>query len=603
MPISLYISSNNFLEQEKIKKIKKSANGANRLVVQEEISDNIYAVTTHTKHCALGKNRLYVDDKVIAVFGGLFVDEENLPWHKIIEALEHEKHDIFTSFNAQFSVIIYFKKSRKTFWVSDRFSQYPLYYTTKNNELLISSSLSTFFECLESKKFNEKWLYDYIFFNLPLDTTSPIIDVHRMPAASVFCLEENNIKITTYASPFSAEIPHQSDKKSKEEAFELFKERFPKYYTILSGGKYSSAITAGYDARISALFAPKNLDFELYTYGMPSCLDILEGRKMAQSLELKHHELAFTDDVVKDLEYMANQSNTIGGGNLNILRATLQWLYEKLSDIDIEVASGGIVGDHFFRSDGTPGGNLSICATKLFENIDYNIQTNPFFSVFSNKKRAEDYFVESRDSLFLRLDWQNTSLGERHLNYAMYELSPKYYGAEYELAEHYLNLVSPYWDTKVRELAYKTTLSSMTMNAKLHSSKFPYWRANSMFAYILNQDSAFKKLPILGVSPIFLASGNKQVIQFGKVLQKSIPTVMKKVFSKQEDPQENWPLWFNKYLLGATLNHSPKLRISEYINSETLGKILSTETVKTTNEENTFIGGKLLTAELMLSKF
>lgn len=603
MPACMFVSSMAPSVDDKMSScMEMSVNKANKLQVNKANRSGLFAAVSSILHCRLGKSRLFTDEKVTACFTGTLIDQDAIPWQSILSALEKGKYDIFSTFNAPFVVMAHFHDQKKTFLVSDMCAQLPLYYSVQNGNLLASTSLSTFFDCLDSITFNEKWLTDFVLFNFPIAETTPITEVKRIPSATVLSWQDDSINLCDYAHVYRSHIPVCSDKEMKERTYEIFKERFSKYYGNLATGPYAASITGGFDSRLCVLFAPETTDLHLYTYGMPECHDMSMGKIIAQTLGHPHHALGFTEDVVASLTDMANQCVDYTGGSLNTLRSTLVWVYEQLSALGLESVVTGIVGDHFFRSGGSPGSNLSIAASELFQDPQYELQGNPYFSVFLDKKKSMDHFIESRESLEKRFNWSSLPMGERHLTYAMYELSTKYFGGETELANHYVDITSPFWDNEIRKNAYNNTISTHTLTKYMYDV-YPYWKKHSMFAYILAMDPKFKNIPVHGLPPKYYAAGNRSYLLLGKILIKGKSKIYRMIFPPPKDYQEKWHIWLGKYLLSPLVQSSSPLLISEYFDPAEIQKIINSEIGENATGANHFIGGKLVTAELVLRKF
>lgn len=603
MPACMFISQMApFVNEKMCSSMETSINKANKLQISKTNRSGLFTAVSAVPHCRLGKSRLYTDEKVTACFTGTLIDQDAIPWEGILFALEKEKYDIFSTFNAPFVVMAHFHDQKKTFLISDMCSQLPVYYSTQNGNLLASTSLSTFFDCLDLITFNEKWLTDFVLFNFPIAETTPITEVKRVSSATVLSWQDGSINFCNYAPVYRSHIPVCSDKEMKERTYEIFKERFPKYYGNLEAGPYAASITGGFDSRLCVLFAPETTDLHLYTYGTPQCHDMTMGKMIAQTLGYPHHALGFTDEVITSLADMADQCIDYTGGSLNILRSTLVWLYEQLSTLGLESVVTGIVGDHFFRSGGSPGSNLSIAASELFQNPQYEPQNNPYFSVFLDKKKAMDHFIESRDSLEKRFNWSSLPMGERHLTYAMYELSIKYFGGEAELANHYIDISSPFWDNEIRKNAYNNTISTHTLTKYMYDV-YPHWKKHSIFASMLERHPKFKNIPINGLPPKYYAAGNRNYFLLGKILVKGKNKIYRMIFPQPEDYQEKWHIWLGKYLLAPLVQSSSPLLISEYFAPAEIQKIINSETGAKATGANHFIGGKLVTAELVLRKF
>ncbi len=581
-----------------------SINKVGRLRTRKARDTNVFGAVSFTPHCRLGGDRLFDDGGVCAWFVGYLVDHRRIPWAEIVRALESGDYAFFKTFKAPFAVAAHFRQTGDTFLVSDVCSQFPAFYADTTDTLVISTAFSTFFACLEQKKFNEKWLTDFILFNLPVDDTTPIQGVCRMPAASVLRVDRAGGKSsqTRYAEPYRAMIPNRSEKETKERTYTIFCERIPKYYTLLSAGPYAASATSGFDSRVCISFKPDDVDLQLYTYGLPGCEDMVVGKEIAGALGLRHHALPLDGDRLRALYSLAQKTVERSGGGANALRANLVHVYEQLADLGLEAVITGINGDHYFRSSGVTPHTFSVAAVSLIKDPKYMPLEHPYLSAFKNTEQALEHFRQSVDSLEQRFAWSSIPLSERQLTFAHYELGAKYFGGELSLADNYLAMVSPFWDASIRELSYTSNLSTLTLTPFIYDV-FPYWKRHSLFSYILLQHSKLKTLPVHGISPKYYAPGSKAFLLWGKILQKGPRKLLQKFRPPQDTPQEAWDKWLGEFMLQKLPQTTDSLLTAEFISPDVLHNVVSSEIRTDTRGGSFHLGGKILTAELLLRQF
>jgi hypothetical protein len=107
---------------------RKSINKEGHLSLVDIQDTAFYGAVSFVKHCRLGSSRLFDNGRVCALFAGILLDHRVLPWEDIVQALEKNQYNYFNRFKAPFVIITYFRNNGNVFIVSDRCSQYPVYY-------------------------------------------------------------------------------------------------------------------------------------------------------------------------------------------------------------------------------------------------------------------------------------------------------------------------------------------------------------------------------------------------------------------------------------------------------------------------------------------
>ena len=254
------------------------------------------------KNAPLKGKRIYEDHNCIAIFCGDLIGFNNIiPMKLIIDHIKSEKYENFKDFSGQFAIAYHEKKSKNTIIISDRRSQKPIYYKKIDNGFIFSSELPTFCRLLKSISFNEKWLYDYLFFNYPVFQTTFLKNIFKMPPGSVltYNFKKNNINIKKYAGIFKRNEILLKESESFKTAIKTFKETIPAYYK--SSENIACALTGGWDGRTVLSFAEDTSRLTAYTYGVPGCGDLIVANKIAQKVKIQHMAIPFGDDFVDKL--------------------------------------------------------------------------------------------------------------------------------------------------------------------------------------------------------------------------------------------------------------------------------------------------------------
>ncbi len=203
------------------------------------------------------KGQRYFSNENWTVFlAGELIDYQIIPFNKIIQLLESQKFNELKNLNGVFAIIAFNKKEDNYYIISDRRAQFPIYYYFKNDIAIISSELSSFCRLLENAMFNEKWLYDYMFFHYPIGDDTFLENVKRLSYSSVliYSNKTKGIKIKKYAEVFRKKEKLYKGNDGIEYAKEIFSRRVPKYFE--GSDNIACALTGGWDGRTNLVLAP-----------------------------------------------------------------------------------------------------------------------------------------------------------------------------------------------------------------------------------------------------------------------------------------------------------------------------------------------------------
>jgi asparagine synthetase B (glutamine-hydrolysing) len=596
----LYSPVSRIDESGRLAGARKSIDQACRLSLREIEEERLYVGVSFVGRCRVGGNRIFDDGRACGWYCGFLPDHATVPWRDVIASLDTREYGLFREFKSHFALCVHFRDTGETCLVSDRCSQQPLFYHDSPGLVACSTTLTTFFRSLERKEFEKKWLTDFVFFNFPIGETTPLRNVLRMPAASVLRTEGGGRPVIEgYAPAYAANVPTCPEREMKERAYEVFAQRIPRYYGSLSSGKYAASITSGFDSRVAVSFRPADVELELYTYGIAGCPDMQDGAEIADALGLAHHALEVDASVLGRLFGLAGKSLEYSGGTINALRATLTFAYERLAGFGLQSVVTGISADHFFRSSGATPHTFSVAAVNMVKDPAYRPVDSDLLVFFRDRDASLDHFESSAQHLERFFSWSSRQLADRQLTFANYELAAKYFGGELALADNYVSMASPYWDSDIRHLAYHSNLSTLTLTPFIHA-KFPYWKRHSLFGHVLNRHDVFRRLPVHGLLPAHYAPGLRLPFLFHKSVRLG-PGKLARMAGwnpRPEVPLENWPSWVREHILDDFCRNAESLRIYEYMSADKVKAVLQEERA---HGGNHYLVGKILTAELVLS--
>jgi hypothetical protein len=582
---------------------RESIDMARRLAVRECSEERLYSAVSFVPNCRLGEDRFFDNGRACGWYCGFLADHAAVPWRDVVAALDSGKYGFFRELKSHFALCVHFRDTGETCMVSDRCSQQPLFYHVGSDQLTCSTTLATFFRCLGRREFEEKWLSDFIFFNFPVGNTTPIRNVLRMPAASVLRMNSGGGKpvMEGYAPTYAADVPFCPEQEMKERTYEVFAQRISKYYNSLSKGRYAASVTSGFDSRVAISFKPKDVELDLYTYGIAGCPDMHEGAQIAAALGLAHHALEIDTNVLGGLYGLAGKSLQYSGGTINALRSTLAFAYERLAGCDLQSVITGISADHFFRSSGATPHTFSVAAIGMVKDPSYRPLDSEYLDLFRNRDTTLGHFEASAHHLESALSWSSRRLSDRQLTFAHYELATKYFGGELALADNYVAMASPYWDSDIRLLSYHSNLSTLTLTPFIHD-EFPYWKRHSLFGHVLDRHDVFRSLPVHGLLPAHYAPGSKIPYLCHKVRRLGTGKIARMLGlpSRPEVPLEDWKYWVRDHLLEDFCRNIETLKIYEYMPADRVKAVLQRERLQASDH---YLVGKIVTAEMVLSLF
>ena len=549
------------------------------------------------KNDLYGDNRYFEDDRFTCLFAGDLIGYQSVPWLKITNAMADKKYSELRSLKGPFALCVLDKGKDILYAISDRRSQFPLFYSITDSGILLSTTISTF--CHNEKmQFNPGWLYEFLYFNYPVGQTTPVKNVLRVPPALVFSYNLNTGQhaMIEYTQPFRRAEKLIEGKDAIQKAKSVFQERMAKH--VPSNTKCAISLTSGFDSRTvlaySIPWCKSNL--ETYTYGIAGCTDLKVASSVANSLGIKHQQIIFDDSFIGQLGKMMYETVYLSGGLERVTRSTLKYVYRTLTTdgANFPVVLTGIAGDHLFRDHVKSKGNIpSLVSTDMAATIQGGtpcINKSFFKRVFGkNYASFEEY---TRESLHrLEKAYGPISHPEPYMSFLIYEVSPKYFAGEHAIASNFTTLRSPYWDDDIISLAYEISFSTIGFSESL-PEKDKYFEA-VLQANLIETKKNFSKIKIRGV-PIYAYSvNNKFIYNLIKILWKGPSKIVDHIRNNSEVPLEDWPKWV-KNPLGPETNKllSRDSLILAYVATEFI------EEFKMMDNEHWI--GKFVTAEILM---
>ncbi len=558
--------------------------------IQIKIDSSSKLLYSYLSHEPIKGQRYFEDENWTVFLAGELIDYSTVPFKKIIDIIDRKSFNEFKNLNGVFAIIVRNKKEEKNYIISDRRSQYPLYYYFKNETAIISSDLSSFCRLLDSAKFNEKWLYDYMFFHYPIGDGTFLENVKRLSYSSVLIYynKTKEIEIIKYAEKFQKKENLLKGKEGIEYAKEVFKRRVPKYFE--GPDNIACALTGGWDGRTNVALAPDRNKITTYTYGSNDCSDFVSSRKAVKKIKTNHLEINFDDEFIEGLKTEMFETVFLSSGTQSIQRSTLLGVYSRLADFSVVLS--GINYDGLFR--GNVGGPslVSPYVINIFKNGRKDFDLKDSHNVFLGVNGKISNEITERFNL-IENEFGDLHLAESHLLYTNYMCDPQYFLGEYKIAELFTTLRVPAWDYEIIDLAFSIEQSTLNFSELVRNQR------GAQDTMVLQANLISEFAPELFNVPIKLSSP-KEVLKneflfnlYGQY-RRATNKISKNILYRNQKPLEDWNSWLNVNHKSTVDNliFSNESLIQNYFTKDYLREI------KTKRDHRTI--GKLCTIEIIL---
>lgn len=553
---------------------------------------NGYVATANLPNSRFDDSYYYEDKDFFCCFSGDLVDFVSIPWDDIIEFCKNSSFERFGNLKGNFAIAVIDKPYNKFYLISDRLSQYLVYYSITDSSFIFSTALSTFVRLQRKPDFNINWLYEYFFFNFPIGQNSFLVNVKRMPQSSVlkYDFRTSAVSVFKYAPPFKKPPELMLANKALERALSIFKGRVPKYFD--KDRRIALGISSGFDSRTLLALAPPNSISETYTYGVPGCSDLKGASALCNCLKIPHRDIVFGRDFTDALPDLIYKTVWISNGLQGINRSSLMYVYEELINRGRhQIVISGVSGDHLFRGHGNVPSIISADMEKTFITNSHCINHQLFKRIFGQKYREFEGHINNVLT-YIRTNYGPFNLAQTHLNYFMYEVAPKYFAGEAAIANNYALFRCPYWDADIMKLAYEISLSTLSFSRFLGAKKDGF-AENILQANIIETNKDFADIPVRSI-PLTLYTGNHRILyKLYRTLIRGPRYIRNKMFPNACPPLEDWKRWY-KETLRQEINNllGTNCAACDYIDVSFI------EEIKRTN--NTYWLSKLATVEIIL---
>ena len=245
-------------------------------------------------------------DDIVIVFNGeiynyqqLIIDE-NLQCNTksdtevLIRLYQKYNAEFLNKLNGAFSFVLYDKNKNRFFGARDRYGKKPFYYFHKDDQFIFSSLIKPIIHILGyTPKLNKIALSQYLQYFVPLEPNTFYTDIYKLPKASYFIYENNQLvikkyyKIKTYKKIYDEKIAIEQ---IEEKLFNAVEQR------MISDVEIGSLLSGGIDSSfISAIFSKlSNKPIKTFSIGYDEHMKYSElkyASLVAKSIKSEHTEV------------------------------------------------------------------------------------------------------------------------------------------------------------------------------------------------------------------------------------------------------------------------------------------------------------------------
>lgn len=173
----------------------------------------------------------YKSDDLLILFAGDLIGYDAVPWERVARGIAGDTA-WFATLRGEFAFMVFDRARGTVSLVSDRRAQVPVYYARLGSGFAFSTDISTFTVLGKAPTLNADWLYEYLFFNIPVDTTTPLRDVQRLRPASVLRFEAatNAVTVRPYAHAFRQRGELAVGREALKRCVATFEQVVPRYF-------------------------------------------------------------------------------------------------------------------------------------------------------------------------------------------------------------------------------------------------------------------------------------------------------------------------------------------------------------------------------------
>jgi asparagine synthetase B (glutamine-hydrolysing) len=528
------------------------------------------------------------------LLAGDIVNHEELDWAAIKHCLTTTSPQTacLQRLRGSFAIVFVDQDSNRLWVVTDPSAWLPVLIARTSHGVAVSTSLAAIIRAIpDAASVNENWIFETIFFNHGVGSTTPVVGVDRLPPGTITEVDLGSGQVTQRAYRDKPQRVQRliNGTEGIEEAITAFRETVPRYFP--QGLPTTMGISEGLDCRtvLAALPASRIAGLHSFTFGRATSTEICEAAEIAAHLGLTHTPVHLEQTFLDQLPQLARDTVFLSDGLQSINRSHLLYTYSQLQHDGepFSVIMTGVSGDHIFRDHIQGWGNvphiLSADAAAQHRNGRTPVNATYYRDVFGC--RFSD-FEQRIEHCLDRVEQENGQFQdpEAYLSYLMFEAGPRYFGGQAAIANAFSTFRTPYWDPDIIELGYSLQNATIGFSAAL-AEKDAY-RETALQATVIAAHETVSQLPYKRLPIDAYARNNKARFRAYRLLRRLRNVVERYSFVYSED----WPLWYRTIMkpeVQRLLGDDSRLR--SYISADFIARAVSDNDVHWL--------GKLMTAE------
>jgi len=230
-----------------------------------------------------------------------YYEKENLlKYFESVETFE-DFNGLVEEANGSFSVII--KNEDNIFIAVDKIRTFPLFYTFKNDQFVISDLCATFLNIDKEIILDKSSLVEFKASGFVSGKYTLLKEVYQVRAGELLTIVDKKITSRIYYTYSISKPANLSLTENQNQLELLFQESFKRLIKSLNKRTVVIPLSGGYDSRLIAVLF-KSLGYEnviCYTYGKKNNPEVNISKTVANKLKYEWHFIEYKKDLLEDL--------------------------------------------------------------------------------------------------------------------------------------------------------------------------------------------------------------------------------------------------------------------------------------------------------------
>ncbi len=443
-------------------------------------------------------------DKKIWIFGTVFTNQtyaasigekpKRIYAEEVLNITIQAPDKVTDKIKGSFVIIFWEASIPKLTIITDRHNVLPLYYHQQGKRLFIASNIPLLVKMADLKiKIDPVGFASQLVFDFPVRDLHYIQGIKRFLAASIYSFDKYGLERNEYWSVTS--LYHENLLPPKD-SLELLSKILVENIALYSedAPKLLVSLTGGFDGRtnLSMLQRPRE-DFLTYSYGMPGSLQIRIPQEISRKIGIRYQPIYLKGEFLTNYSTYSHNATVYSNGLAPIGFANIDYAFAQLSDF-ANTALTGLFGSEILRplSPGL-GIQMNDRVFDLFFDTKGREKVREYVKQFFRPSELiNTVFKEGLEALF---DIFESEFVEKHKTYnpvnrsfffLLEEGMPKYFQQEIQIERTYVDTRSPYLDSDLLDLIYRTPFAGM-YNGFLGNNKIKKRRGQLLYVRIMEK--------------------------------------------------------------------------------------------------------------------